>query len=49
MTLSNGLSPFLTFVNPETLQIQPNTSGYKKYFRELSGIYADETAYDRLA
>ena len=49
MTLSNGLSPFLTFVNPETLQIQPNTSGYKKYFRELSGIYADEAAFERLA
>ncbi|MBV8216409.1 MAG: glucose-6-phosphate isomerase [Verrucomicrobia bacterium] len=49
MSLSNALSPFLAFVNPETLQIQPNTGGYKKYFRELSGIYADEVAFDRLA
>jgi len=49
MSLSNSLSPFLTLVNPETLQIQPNTGGYKKYFRELGGIYADETAFERLA
>ena len=49
MSLSNALSPFLAFVNPEALQIQPNTGGYKKYIRELNGIYADETAFDRLA
>ena len=49
MSLSNALSPFLTFVNPETLQIQPNTGGYKKYLPELDGIYADQTAFDRLA
>jgi glucose-6-phosphate isomerase, archaeal len=49
MSRSNALSPFLAFVNPDTLQIQPNTGGYKKYFRELSGIYADEVAFDRLA
>ena len=49
MSLSNSLSPFLAFVNPDTLQIQPNTGGYKKYFRELGGIYADEVAFDRLA
>jgi glucose-6-phosphate isomerase, archaeal len=49
MSLSNALSPFLAFVNPETLQIQPNTGGYKKYFRELNGIYADQAEFDRLA
>ena len=49
MSLSNAASPFLAFVNPDTLQIQPNTGGYKKYFRELAGIYADEVAFDRLA
>ena len=49
MSLSTALPPFLAFVNPETLQIQPHTGGYKKYFRELVGIYADEAAFDRLA
>jgi glucose-6-phosphate isomerase len=49
MSHSNALSPFLAFVNPATLQIQPNTGGYKKYFRELGGVYADEAAFDRLA
>jgi glucose-6-phosphate isomerase, archaeal len=49
MSLSNALSPFLAFVDPETLQIQPNTGGYKKYFRELSGIYADQAEFDHLA
>ncbi|HXM01693.1 MAG TPA: glucose-6-phosphate isomerase family protein [Chthoniobacterales bacterium] len=49
MSLSNVLSPFLAFVHPETLQIQPNTGGYKKYFGELGGIYADHEAFDRLA
>jgi glucose-6-phosphate isomerase, archaeal len=49
MSLSNASSPFLAFVNPETLQIQPNTGGYKKYFRELDGIYGDQTAFERLA
>jgi glucose-6-phosphate isomerase, archaeal len=49
MSLSNALSPFLAFVNPETLQIQPNTGGYKKYFRELNGIYADQAEFDHLA
>jgi glucose-6-phosphate isomerase, archaeal len=49
MSLSNALSPFLAFLNPETLQIQPNTGGYNKYFRELDGIYADQAVFDRLA
>jgi glucose-6-phosphate isomerase len=49
MSHSNALPPFVAFVNPETLQIQPNTGGYRKYFRELVGIYADEMAFDRLA
>jgi glucose-6-phosphate isomerase, archaeal len=49
MSFSKASSPFLAFVNPEALQIQPNTGGYKKYFRELSGIYADEAAFESLA
>ena len=49
MSFSKVSSPFLAFVNPEALQIQPNTGGYKKYFQDLSGIYADEAAFERLA
>jgi glucose-6-phosphate isomerase len=49
MSFSKVLSPFLAFVNPQALQIQPNTGGYKKYFRDLSRIYADEAAFERLA
>ena len=48
MSASHAQPPFLAFLNPETLQIEPNTGGYKKYFRELAGIYADEAAFDRL-
>jgi glucose-6-phosphate isomerase, archaeal len=48
MSASHTQPPFLAFVNPETLQIQPKTGGYNKYFRELVGIYSDEAAFDRL-
>jgi glucose-6-phosphate isomerase, archaeal len=48
MSASYVQPPFLAFLNPETLQIEPNTGGYKKYFRELAVIYADEAAFGRL-
>src|SRR5258707_2253056 len=48
MSSANSLSPFLAFVNPESLQIQPNTGGYRKYFRELDGIYEDQTNFSNL-
>ena len=48
MSSANSLSPFLAFVNPETLQIQPNTGGYRKYIRELDGIYEDQTSFRKL-
>jgi glucose-6-phosphate isomerase len=48
MSSANSLSPFLAFVNPETLQIQPNTGGYRKYVRELDGIYEDQTTFRKL-
>jgi glucose-6-phosphate isomerase, archaeal len=48
MSFANSLSPFLAFVNPETLQIQPNTGGYRKYIRELEGIYEDQTGFHKL-
>jgi glucose-6-phosphate isomerase, archaeal len=48
MSASHAQPPFLAFLNPKTLQIEPNTGGYKKYFRELAGIYADEVAFGRL-
>jgi glucose-6-phosphate isomerase len=48
MSSANSLSPFLAFVNQETLQIQPNTGGYRKYLRELDGIYEDQTSFRKL-
>src|SRR5258707_12268166 len=48
MSSANSLSPFLAFVNPESLQIQPNTGGYRKYVRELDGIYENQTSFRKL-
>jgi glucose-6-phosphate isomerase, archaeal len=48
MSASHAQRPFLASLNPKTLQIEPNTGGYKKYFRELTGIYADEAAFGSL-
>jgi glucose-6-phosphate isomerase len=48
MSSPDSLSPFLAFVNPETLQIQPNTGGYQKYVRELEAIYEDQTSFREL-
>jgi glucose-6-phosphate isomerase len=43
------LLPFLAFVNPETLEIEPKTGGYEKYFRELNGLYVDQATFQRMA
>jgi glucose-6-phosphate isomerase, archaeal len=48
MSASPARLPFSAFLNPETLQIEPNTGGYKKYVRELAGIYTDEAAFGDL-
>jgi glucose-6-phosphate isomerase, archaeal len=48
MSVSHAQAPFLAFLNLKTLQIEPKTGGYKKYFRELAGIYADEAAFGHL-
>src|SRR5258708_23268067 len=48
MSSANSLSPFLAFVNPESLQIQPNTGGYRKYVLELDGIYWNQTSFRKL-
>src|SRR5258708_15785884 len=48
MSSANSLSPFLAFVNPESLEIQPNTGRYRKYLRELDGIYEDQTNFRKL-
>src|SRR5258708_29516195 len=48
MSSANSLSPFLAFVNPESLQIQLNTGGYRKYVRELDGIYGNKTSFRKL-
>ena len=48
MSSPNSLSPFLAYVHPDSLQIQPNTGGYRKYLRELEGIYEDQTGFGSL-
>jgi glucose-6-phosphate isomerase len=48
MSAVNYLPPFAAFVNTESLEIQPNTGGYVKYVRELSGIYADREHFQQL-
>jgi glucose-6-phosphate isomerase, archaeal len=48
MSAGFNLSPFLTFVDVGTLEIERNTGGYVKRIGELEGIYADQKSFGRL-
>jgi glucose-6-phosphate isomerase, archaeal len=48
MSAASSVSPFLAFIDPGTLEMDPNTGGYVKRIGELDGIYADQQSFARL-